>query len=188
MNTRVIAIKGVGPVLFEHSKRAKNICIAVRPVNGVRVAVPLKVSFSQAEQLVYRKIGWIKNQRDKMRLLKEKHKRLVNGNPYMDWEKAKINLIERVAELAEHYNFTYGKVTVRNQKTRWGSCSPANNISLNGKLTLLPAELMDFVILHELVHTRIKNHGKVFWSQLKAVCPMAEEFDRRMKMYRISLL
>jgi predicted metal-dependent hydrolase len=70
-------------------------------------------------------------------------------------------------------------VTIRNQKTRWGSCSAKNNLSLNIKLALLPDELRDLILVHELVHTRIKNHGPDFWRELKSIYPDARKLDRQ---------
>ena len=72
-------------------------------------------------------------------------------------------------ELAKIYGFKYAKASIRNQKTKWGSCSAKNNISLNINLVRLPDELRDYVILHELVHTRHKNHSNRFWETLDTV-------------------
>lgn len=81
------------------------------------------------------------------------------------WE-AKHYLPGRIAELAKRHGFVFGKVTIRNNRSNWGSCSSRNNISLNLKLMKLPDHLIDFVLLHELAHTRIKNHGPMFWELL----------------------
>ncbi len=72
-------------------------------------------------------------------------------------------ITKRVALLANKYGFSYGKLSFRNQKTRWGSCSYTNNISLNIQLMRLPLHLADYVIIHELCHTVHKNHSKQFW-------------------------
>ena len=79
---------------------------------------------------------------------------------------ARARLVGRLEELAEEYGFFYNRVFIRSQKTRWGRCSAHNNINLNIKLVLLPADLRDYVLLHELIHTRIKNHSPEFWSEL----------------------
>jgi predicted metal-dependent hydrolase len=71
--------------------------------------------------------------------------------------------------LAIKHNFTYNKVTVRNNKTRWGSCSRDNNINLNIHLVRLPAHLCEYVVLHELCHTLHKHHQKAFWQLLDKV-------------------
>ena len=97
-------------------------------------------------------------------------------------------LIKRVNELAGENNFSFNKIFIREQKTRWGSCSSMNNINLNRKLLLLPDELMDYVIIHELVHTRVKNHSKKFYTELTKVLPEARQLDARLSKFRIEFI
>jgi len=80
--------------------------------------------------------------------------------------KAKIYLPQRLDELSQQHNLPYHKTTIRNQRTRWGSCTPNHTINLNYKLILLPKELADHVMLHELCHTVHLNHSKRFWQLL----------------------
>ncbi len=84
------------------------------------------------------------------------------------WE-AQQYLPPRLTEIARRHGFTFGKITVRDNKTNWGSCSGQNHISLNLHLMKLPDHLIDFILLHELVHTRVKNHGPKFWELLNAL-------------------
>jgi len=86
-------------------------------------------------------------------------------------KKAKGFLPARVEYLAHKHGFKYGKLSFRNQKTRWGSCSSSNNLSLNIALVLLPANLIDYIILHELTHTTEKNHSIAFWAKLSEIYP-----------------
>ena len=72
----------------------------------------------------------------------------------------------RLSELAQKHGFTFSRLTIRNNRRNWGSCSARNNISLNLQMMKLPDELIDYILLHELVHTRIKNHGPLFWAKL----------------------
>ncbi len=81
------------------------------------------------------------------------------------WEARKY-LPGRVKELAAQHHFHYSQVTIRNNRSNWGSCSGQNNISLNLKLMALPDHLIDYIILHELAHTRVKNHGPQFYALL----------------------
>ncbi len=92
-------------------------------------------------------------------------------------------LTTRLATLAAIHGFRYNRVFLRNQRTRWGSCSSQNNINLNVKLLRLPHDLRDYVLLHELVHTRIPNHGPKFWAALEAYCPGARRLERRLRDY-----
>ncbi len=100
---------------------------------------------------------------------------------------AKNYLPGRVKELALKHGFKYGSVYIKNAGTRWGSCSPANNINLNVQLMRLPQHLTDYVILHELVHTVEKNHGKNFWSLLNKVTGNAKSLDSQLKKFNLKV-
>ncbi len=104
------------------------------------------------------------------------------------WRKeAKAYLPERVDYLAKKNNFSFNRVRVQNSKTRWGSCSVENNINLSLHLMRLPGYLIDYVILHELVHTKVKNHGRNFWQLLDSVSGNAKKLDRKVKEYRTQI-
>ncbi len=100
---------------------------------------------------------------------------------------AKQYLPQKTEYLANKFGFKYTKVSVRNAKTRWGSCSGKNNISLNIHLMRLPEYLADYVILHELCHTVEKNHGKNFWALLDKVSGNAKGLDKELKQYNTSI-
>ena len=104
------------------------------------------------------------------------------------WRKeAKIHLPGKVKLLAAAHKFEYKNVAIKNSKTRWGSCSFDNNINLSLHLMRLPDHLVDYVILHELVHTRVKNHSKDFWQLLDIVSGDARKLDREVKGYGIKI-
>ena len=94
-------------------------------------------------------------------------------------------LPNRLKELADLHGLTYNKVSVRNTKTRWGSCSYHNNISLNLHLMRLPDHLIDYVLLHELAHTKVKNHSIDFWSYLEKLMKGSRGFDKELKKFNI---
>jgi len=100
---------------------------------------------------------------------------------------AKAYLPKRTNELAAKHGFSLNKVSVKKASTRWGSCSPENNISLNLQLMRLPGELADYVILHELVHTVEKNHQKSFWKLLERVVPGAKKLDKELNNYNLKI-
>jgi len=97
---------------------------------------------------------------------------------------AKINLPKRLKELADKHGFRYENVSIKNASTRWGSCSSVNNINLNLHLMRVPEHLIDYVLLHELAHTVVKNHGEKFWLLLEQVYPNARKADKEMNNYR----
>ena len=176
-------IPGLGPVLFERSTRARRVIISVRPFRGIRVAVPAGVSFGKVEKMIRPRQAWIIKQLSR---IKQQEKRLLE-QPVIPVEQAKIQLRDRVTFLADKYGFRYNCIYIKNQKTRWGSCSTKNNINLNIQLYNLPAQLQDYVILHELVHTDHRNHGPAFWRRLDQLVGNARGLDRRLRQFGLSV-
>ncbi len=95
---------------------------------------------------------------------------------------ARNYLIQRLDFLSKKYGFQYKKVFLKNQKTRFGSCSFQNNINLNINLMNYDFDVIDYVLIHELVHTRVKNHSSAFWSEVEKYCPKYKELRRKLKM------
>ena len=223
-------------ITFLARNSSKSIRISINEVKGVRVFVPLFVSFNSAKSFVISKINWIKDYVTKIEQLKSekiifkpgfifntklsaiefklastdkiksKYKNnsieilipeniiIKSSNCQLDIRNeiekvlrkdAKIYLPKRVKYFAEKFDFHYKKVTIKNAKTMWGSCSSINNINLNLHLMRLTDKLIDYVILHELVHTKIKNHQKEFWDLLNIVSGDAKGLDRELKKYHI---
>ena len=89
----------------------------------------------------------------------------------------------RVLELAAHHQLPVRHVTVRNQRSRWGSCSRHGTISLNWRLVQAPASVRDYIILHELAHLRHMNHSRRFWAEVARLCPEFEHAERWLKAH-----
>lgn len=183
---RRVHLDGVGDILLERSQRAKRINLSVRPFKGVRVAVPEGVSYQEALEVAQSHTAWIVKQLANMQLLEHQSKALERP-VFVNRSVAKRVIIQRLSELARQHGFSYNRVFVRNQKTRWGSCSAKNNINLNLRLVRLPTHLMDYVILHELMHTRIKNHSSAYWQALEKLIPDARVVDRELNRYEALL-
>lgn len=175
-------VDDIGIIVFARSAKARHISISIKPFNGIRVAVPNRVSFKAAREFVDLKKPWIQKHLAKVKQI-ESRSQTINSVLIADKSKAKNKLNDRLKYLAALHGFTYNKIVIRNQKTRWGSCSHKNNISLNIKLVLLPDELLNFVILHELVHTKIPNHSKNFWAELDKYVGHAKSLDKRLKEF-----
>ena len=102
---------------------------------------------------------------------------------------AKSYLPQRVRELAIRHGFDPARVTIKNLRSRWGSCSSKDNINLNLHLIRLPKHLIDYVILHELVHTKHRNHGPHFWNALNKVLQAdAKTLQKEMRNYHPELV
>ena len=88
---------------------------------------------------------------------------------------------ERTAYFAERMGVTYNRSTIREQKTRWGSCSSAGNLNFNWKLVLMPSELLDYVVVHELAHRKEMNHSPRFWAVVEKELPDYHERREKLK-------
>ncbi len=175
-NSKYLTFPEVGPVHFEKSKKAKRIVISVKSTGKVRVAVPRFVSFRKAESFVKQKLNWIIAQQSK---ISKKISALSSSTSISNIEKVKIK--NRAELLANKYGFSCNRITFRKMKTRWGSCTHTNNISLNIGLVALTDELIDYIILHELVHTKIKNHSKEFWAELSKFIENPKTLNKKLK-------
>lgn len=181
-------IDGVGEVLVEHSRRARRMSISVRP-SRVRVAVPVGVALSRGKDFAFAKKEWIRRH---LRRMKSPARTQAGEACYLppmtDRKIARNKIIARLDELAAQHGLPYTRVSIRNQKTRWGSCSMRGAISLNINLARLPVKLMDYVIIHELLHTKIKGHGKDFWQRLDVLVGDAKGLRTELRRYSLALL
>ncbi len=165
----------IGNVLFEKSRRSKRVIISVKSPTKIRVAVPRFISFRRAESLVLQKLDWINKQQNKYLKKINITKLTKSASP-----EEMLVVKKQVEHLANKYGFTFSKITLRKMSTRWGSCTTKNNISLNIGLVALTDELRDYIILHELVHTKIKNHSKEFWNELGNFIPNPKALNKKL--------
>lgn len=186
MKQKKIEIPGIGEVLLEHSPRARRMNLSLRPFRGIRVAVPPGVSFGAAESFARSQSSWMMARLPRLRIAEETAANQCRKTPIpqtADPRMAKKRIIDRLAVLSAQYGLAYNRVSVRNQKTRWGSCSSKKNINLNINLIWLPEKLMDYAILHELAHTKLMHHGPAFWDFMEKLVPCALLLDRELRRY-----
>ena len=157
----------LGPVTLSQTRRARRIAICVRASGAVRVSFPCGVSQRRAQAFVEEKIAWIERTRERLaarradpvpELAPEERKMRIEALR----RAAKADLPERIARIAAQTGLRYGKMTVRASRTKWGSCTGRNDISLSLFLMKLPERLRDYVIVHELCHTVHHDHSPQF--------------------------
>lgn len=161
-----LEITGIGRVGLKRNHRARHLNLTVKPFTGVQVTLPPGIPLSQAEKFVVSKKGWIAKHIEQVREMEVKRMQAADLIDGIDSSEAAETLVRELNKLADRHDFRVRRITVRKQKTRWGSCSADNNISLNINLVHLPPKLLRYVLLHELLHTRIKNHSRKFWHEL----------------------
>jgi len=191
MKKKKVRISGIGEVLLEQSSRAKHMNLSIRPFRGVRVAVPKGVSFESAETFARSKSQWVIRHLPKFKAIEQEAARRQNApsvSSNINWKTGREFLIQRLNVLSEKFGLPYNRAFVKNQKTRWGSCSEKKNINLNINLLKLPEELMDYAIIHELVHTKVLNHSAQFWELLEKFVKDARTLDRELQKYSLFLL
>ena len=154
------------------SKR-KTISIQVKP-NEVIIRAPFKMKEKEIEIFAESKRNWIEKN---LQTFSEKQKNLENIEPYSNEEirsfiaKAKEIIPKKVEFYADKMGVTYNKITIRCQRARWGSCSSKGNLNFNCLLVLLPDELIDSVVVHELCHRKQMNHSTKFYAEIEKVFP-----------------
>jgi predicted metal-dependent hydrolase len=140
------------------------------------------MGIDEIEKFLKEKSDWISSQSARMKLI-ENESQLINATATrLDIKTSRAKLIKRIYELAAIHGFHYNGISIRTQKTLWGSCTAKNHINLNLRLAWLPQELMDYVILHELTHTRIKNHSRTFWNDLEKLTGNTKPLKEKLKI------
>jgi len=148
----------------------KTISIVIKPNEEVEVRCPRRCSRREADAFVLSKEEWIREhlrtiaQRQQLPELSETEIRILA-------QKAAQILPVRVRHYAEIAGVSYGRISIRSQRTRWGSCSAKGNLNFNCLLMLCPEEVQDYVVVHELCHRKELNHSAAFWAAVEKLCP-----------------
>ena len=167
----------------------KTLAIEIRPDMRVIVRAPYQASGSYIEQFISARADWIA---EHLRKLEQKNRQCNNALPVKKLsnndikklaDKACTCIPERVAHFAPLVGVTYGRITIRNQRTRWGSCSSRGNLNFNCLLMLTPPEVIDYVVVHELCHRKEMNHSGRFWNEVAIVLPGYAEQEKWLKTH-----
>lgn len=142
--------------------------------DGIYVRAPFRMSDAEIECFLDSKSDWIRRH---LRIAAEQNAAVKNLPPYTYEEmrelaaKALQVIPERVTHYARIIGVDYGNITIRNQRTRWGSCSSKGNLNFNCLLVLLPDEIIDSVVVHELCHRKHMNHSPQFYTEVEKAFP-----------------
>jgi len=177
----------IGKVNYLLNRKIKGIRIKVQSFKDITISVPRGVSIADADRFLYKKKEWILKNLAKIKRY-ERHVLIKQKEvDVLDELQAKQMLVERTGFLADANNFQYRKISIKRQRTRWGSCSSKGNINLNINLAHLPSSLIDYVIFHELVHTRINGHSNSFWFELDKYAANSKKKNKELKLYQYLL-
>ena len=176
----------LGVIECVRSLRARSIRLSVRPNGTIRLTYPFFVRQKDAIAFAESKEEWILKTRER---LEERRKAIPTISRVQAKEllnSARGYLPVTIARLAKEHGFHYTSLRLTTARTRWGSCSGKNGISLSIFIMLLPEHLREFIILHELCHTRHHNHSEAFHALLDSLVQGKEKaFNRELKAYII---
>ena len=150
--------------------RRKSVGLRVTEDGQVIVRAPLQMPEKELGRIIESKRGWIEKTLEKVRA-REQAPKFTREEIEELARQAVGQIPPRVREWAGRIGVTYGRITIRNQHTRWGSCSSAGNLNFNCLLTLVPEDVLDYVIVHELCHRKEMNHSPRFWAEVARVLP-----------------
>jgi predicted metal-dependent hydrolase len=158
-------------LLFVRHPRARRYVVTVRDDGVVRVTVPRRGSMREAREFAGRQQEWIERQRRRLEQERSAVPQGAEDARHQARTRARRELPPRLMVLAAAHGLTVSKISVRNQKWRWGSCSRRGHICLNWRLVETPAWVRDYVMLHELMHLRRMDHSRKFWKLVAQACP-----------------
>jgi len=180
-----VEIEGIVKAKLRRSLKARYVNISIKAPGNVTVSVPKGLAFEKAEKILRSRIDWVKKHLERLNNNVLNERQGTNLFLPKDTENAKEKICSRLIYLMKVHGFNINRLSFRNQKTRWGSCSRDDNISLNLRIADLPDNLMDYILLHELVHTRHKNHGSGFWAELGRYINNLRQTRKELKKYHI---
>ncbi len=162
----------------------KSVAMRVLPDCTAEVRAPLRMTEKEISDFVQKNAAWLQKQ---LAEAEERRRRLESVGLLTQEEleslahQAAELLPERVRYFAEQVGVTYGRITVRSQKSKWGSCSSKGNLNFNCLMMLTPPEVRDYLIVHELCHRREMNHSPRFWAEVERVLPDYREREKWLK-------
>ena len=167
---------------FKTNARSRGIRLVVHPEKGLIVTVPNRVGKGAAEKFIVQKSDWILKYLERFKNSIGTSTKKLSKKEIEEYKKQAHELAAaRLAHFNAYYNFTYNNVSIKAQKTRWGSCSRKGNLNFNYRIALLPKPIADYIIVHELCHLSQMNHSPKFWALVAEVIP---DYRERRKALR----
>ena len=168
------------------SARAKRMRIAVYYDGDCIVTVPKNIDSEMVERFIRAKSLWILQKIKYYSHLPSTTWPVGTKTDYLKYKNEALYLVQtRLDYFNQFYNFKWQKISIKNQKTRWGSCSQKGNLNFNYKIVLLPAEMADYIIVHELCHLGQLNHSAKFWQLVAKTVPNYSQIRNDLRQHRL---
>ena len=166
--------------LLKISKRAKRLRLTIYRNASLVVTKPIGLNQNIIDKFMIMKKDWILSKLKYFNKYKENYLFKNNYKKYLEYKKEALEFtIERINYLNKKYNFKFNKIKIKNQKTRWGSCSRKGNLNFNYKIMFLPQQIADYIITHELCHLKELNYSKKFWNLVSKTIPNYQDIKKK---------
>lgn len=167
----------------------KTLGLEVKENGEIFARIPARLSDRNLKSFIEQQREWIIKKSALVQWERE-HRQTTNATPVQNLTSAEIEnisrkIVDRVRFYQKKMGVTVGRVTIRNQKTRWGSCSAKGNLNFNYQIYYLPDELLDYVVVHELAHRRHMNHSEEFWKEVEKYLPMYQQCRKKLREIRM---
>lgn len=167
----------------------KTLGLEVKESGEIFARIPSRLSDRNLKSFIEQQREWIIKKSALVQWERE-HRQTTNATPVQNLTSAEIEnisrkIVDRVRFYQKKMGVTVGRVTIRNQKTRWGSCSAKGNLNFNYQIYYLPDELLDYVVVHELAHRRHMNHSEEFWKEVEKYLPMYQQCRKKLREIRM---
>ncbi len=167
---------------LKRNRRSRAIRLIVHQGGEVVVTAPTRTSRSFIEDFIRQKADWVIRHIERLKHLKPQLSASAQRAHYQTHKPTALAVVRAGLEKHNaHYGFTYNRISIRNQHTRWGSCSRTGNLSFNYKIALLPAHMVDYIIVHELCHLKELNHSPRFWALVARAVPNYKAIRRELR-------
>lgn len=168
---------------FVRMRHARRYVLRVRPDGALRVTIPRGGSRAEALRFAKRHLSWADEERSRQRS--------AARPPEIECElrtRAARELPPQLLALARRFGLDVARVSIRGQRSRWGACSASGHITLNFRLLLMPPDVREYILIHELMHLRQPNHSRKFWRLVEDACPGFRDAERWLKRHGPGLM
>lgn len=171
--------------VVKNSRRSKRMRLTISCDGGVEITAPYFFNENLIEKFIFEKAKWILSKLDYFKKQDFIFIKANGKNEFLKYkEAAEILVKERIKYFNNFYGFNYNKISIKNQKSRWGSCSKNKNLNFSYKIALLPLEITDYIIVHELCHLKEFNHSPQFWKLVFQTVPDYIKKRKQLKSFR----
>jgi len=168
---------------LKQSNKAKQLRISIHPGGEVIITIPKNVSMDIVEKFLRDRRVWIETKVKVMEKYPKITKISLSKKDVVNLkQKVLIFVEEKLAQFNKYYQYSWNTISIRGQKTRWGSCSKKGNLNFNYRIALLPEDLAEYIVVHELCHLREFNHSLKFWDLVSHTIPDFKEKRKQLKL------